>query len=176
MIIACPECSSPFQVVDGQIAALVQVECPTCSFRMILDFEAANDASLIEDGMAVQLATYAFGRSMARGKFPAVAYLVLSDGLFYTPSASPVQGDGNRSLIDGPAIETVWRQFYDAIDKAEDWLTGDVPVPARPLQDPSEWPDGVDRLVLDAKLKADAMQEVCKYCDYKSICGLQETS
>lgn len=145
----------------------------------IIDFKYGGRSkyySLIEDGMAVQLATYAFGRSMARGKFPAVAYLVLSDGLFYTPSASPVQGDGNRSLIDGPAIETVWRQFYDAIDKAEDWLTGDVPVPARPLQDPSEWPDGVDRLVLDAKLKADAMQEVCKYCDYKSICGLQETS
>lgn len=51
MIIACPECTSPFQVVDGQIAALVQVECPTCSFRMILDFEAANDASLREAGM-----------------------------------------------------------------------------------------------------------------------------
>ena len=51
MIIACPECTSPFQVVDGQIAALVQVECPTCAFRMILDFEAANDASLREAGM-----------------------------------------------------------------------------------------------------------------------------
>ena len=48
MIIACPECTSPFQVVDDQIAALVQVECPTCNFRMILDFEAANDASLRE--------------------------------------------------------------------------------------------------------------------------------
>ncbi len=51
MIIACPECTSPFQVLDGQIAALVQIECPTCTFRMILDFEAANDASLREEGM-----------------------------------------------------------------------------------------------------------------------------
>jgi predicted Zn finger-like uncharacterized protein len=51
LIIACPECTSPFQVVDGQIAALVQVECPTCRFRMILDFAAANDAALREDGM-----------------------------------------------------------------------------------------------------------------------------
>lgn len=51
MIIACPECTSPFQVLDDQIAALLQVECPTCRFRMILDFEAANDASLQEAGM-----------------------------------------------------------------------------------------------------------------------------
>jgi hypothetical protein len=53
LIIACPECTSPFEVADGHIAALVQVECPTCNFRMILDFEAANDASLREDGMAM---------------------------------------------------------------------------------------------------------------------------
>ncbi len=53
MIIACPECTSPFQVEDGDIAPLVQVECPTCKFRMILDFEAANDASLVEEGMGM---------------------------------------------------------------------------------------------------------------------------
>jgi hypothetical protein len=51
LIIACPECTSPFQVLDGQIAALLQIECPSCTFRMILDFEAANDASLREEGM-----------------------------------------------------------------------------------------------------------------------------
>jgi hypothetical protein len=51
VIIACPECTQPFQVEDGDIAPLVQIECPHCAFRMILDFEAANDASLIEAGM-----------------------------------------------------------------------------------------------------------------------------
>jgi hypothetical protein len=51
VIIACPECTQPFQVEDGDIAPLVQVECPHCVFRMILDFEAANDASLVEAGM-----------------------------------------------------------------------------------------------------------------------------
>jgi DNA-directed RNA polymerase subunit RPC12/RpoP len=51
LIIACPECVSPFQVLDDQISALVQIECPTCSFRMILDFAAANDAALREEGM-----------------------------------------------------------------------------------------------------------------------------
>jgi hypothetical protein len=51
LIIACPECTSPFQVLDDQIAPLLQIACPTCSFRMILDFAAANDAGLREDGM-----------------------------------------------------------------------------------------------------------------------------
>lgn len=51
MILACPECSRPFEIADDQIAALVQIECPSCAFRMILDFEAANDPSLVEAGM-----------------------------------------------------------------------------------------------------------------------------
>lgn len=51
MIIACPECANPFELRDENIAALVQVECPSCSFRMILDFAAANDPSLVEAGM-----------------------------------------------------------------------------------------------------------------------------
>ena len=145
----------------------------------ILDFTSGGRStldSLIEDGKAVQLATDAYGRSTARGTFPAVAYLVLSDGLLYTPSESPVHGDTNRSLINGPAIEAVWRQFSTAVEKADNWLTSDEFVPARPLQDPAQWPDGADELVLDPKLKADATQDVCRYCNYKSICGIQETS
>jgi hypothetical protein len=51
LIIACPECTSPFQVLDDQIAPLLQIECPSCRFRMILDFAAANDAGLREEGM-----------------------------------------------------------------------------------------------------------------------------
>lgn len=51
MIIACPECTSPFELRDGDIAELVQLECPHCRFRMILDFAAANDPRLVEVGM-----------------------------------------------------------------------------------------------------------------------------
>ncbi|MBK6916199.1 MAG: hypothetical protein IPH07_02250 [Deltaproteobacteria bacterium] len=51
MIIACPECVGPFELRDGDIAELVQLECPHCRFRMIFDFAAANDASLREPGM-----------------------------------------------------------------------------------------------------------------------------
>ena len=144
----------------------------------IIDFKYGGRAkylSLIEEGKAVQLATYAYGRASENGTFPAVAYLVLADGLFYTPSGSPVQGDNNRSVINGPAIESVWRSFSEAIEGAEDWLTSDAPVPARPLQDSSLWPSGTT-IVLDTKLKADSLQGVCKYCDYQRICGIQETS
>ena len=132
--------------------------------------------SLIEDGRAVQLATYAYGRSTDRGTFPAVAYLVLADGLLYTPSEGPVAGDGNRSIIiKAPAIRTVWQRFSDALDNAGDWLTSDAPVPARPLQDNSQWPAGT-AIVLETNLRTDQMQDVCKYCDYKRICGIQEAS
>jgi hypothetical protein len=144
----------------------------------IIDFKYGGRSkyhSLIEDGKAVQLATYAYGRSLAKGTFPAVAYLVLSDGLFYTPSDSSVHGDGNRAVINGPAIQTVWQSFSQAIEGADDWLTSDAPVPARPLQDSSQWPTGTT-IVLETNLKSDKLQEVCKYCDYKRICGIQETS
>ena len=144
----------------------------------IIDFKYGGRSkyhSLIEDGKAVQLATYAYGRSLTSGRYPGVAYLVLADGLLYTPSESPVLGDGHRAVINAPAIQTVWQQFSDAIDNADGWLTSDEPVPARPLQEPSQWPDGAT-LVLEANLRADQTQTVCRYCNFKSICGTQETT
>ena len=60
-------------------------------------------------------------------------------------------------------------------NNADDWLTSDDPIPARPLQEPPQWPDGAT-LVLDSKLKADQMQGVCRYCNFKNICGIQETT
>jgi DNA-directed RNA polymerase subunit RPC12/RpoP len=53
MIIACPDCSGPYQLPDDQVAALVQIECPHCTSRIILDFEAANTPALVEPGMGV---------------------------------------------------------------------------------------------------------------------------
>jgi len=143
----------------------------------IIDFKYSGRTKyykLIEEGKAVQLATYAYGRSKGSGSFPAIAYLVLSDGILYTPSASPIEGDGNRSVIDAPAIQAVWQAFSDALSVAGDWLTSGAPVPARPLQEASEWPAGTT-IVLETKLKAHQAQDVCRYCDYKRICGIQET-
>ena len=65
MIVLCPDCSSPFELEDRNIAPLVQVACPTCDYRVILDFEAANDPSLIEEGMG-QTSAYRTRESYAR--------------------------------------------------------------------------------------------------------------
>ncbi|WP_219906721.1 zinc-ribbon domain-containing protein, partial [Enhygromyxa salina] len=89
MIIACPECTSPFQVADGQIAALVQVECPTCSFRMILDFEAANDASLREAGMQMAQGFHdeaSYRQAVGAGE---VSYAEPKPGLRAVPEPTP---------------------------------------------------------------------------------------
>ncbi|MEE9382459.1 MAG: hypothetical protein V3V08_03495 [Nannocystaceae bacterium] len=48
MIVACPSCSDPYALHNDHIAALVQVACPHCGSRVILDFEAANDTTLRE--------------------------------------------------------------------------------------------------------------------------------
>jgi hypothetical protein len=50
MFVVCPSCAGPFRLPADQIAPLVQIACPHCEFRMILDFEAANDPSLVESG------------------------------------------------------------------------------------------------------------------------------
>jgi len=143
----------------------------------IVDFKYAGRnkyRALIEEGKAVQLATYAYGRTGDGNTFPAVAYLVLADALIYTPSGSPLEGDRNRTIIDGPAIQSVWQQFTNAVAGADGWLSSAEPVPARPLQDSNQWPSG-STLVLDAGLAADKEQEVCRYCDYKLLCGLKGT-
>jgi len=84
-------------------------------------------------------------------------------------------GDDNRYVINAPAIQTVWQTFQDALDRADDWLTSDTPIPARPLQGSSEWPEGTS-MVLDERLRPDQVQSVCKYCDYKRLCAIEETS
>jgi hypothetical protein len=139
----------------------------------VIDFKYAGKNKfhdLIEQGRAVQLATYAFGRAGATGRFPAVAYLILCDSLVYTPSKSSVMPENDSSVILGMAIQTVWENFVNAIENSETWLTGAVPIPARPLQLPAHWPDGSE-LVLKSDLKGDESQEVCKYCDYPVLCG-----
>jgi hypothetical protein len=123
---------------------------------------------------SVQLATYAFSRSRGSGNFPAVAYLVLSDGTIFTPMGSPLAGVPTAEVIDGPSIERVWNNFSTAIAGAESWLTTDDPVPARPIQDVDDWPDGSE-LVFIEKLKRGEMQSVCRYCDYKRLCGMEVT-
>lgn len=141
----------------------------------IIDFKYGGKKyeRMIADGKAVQLATYAYSRSIETGRFPAVAYLVLADGLLFTPSGGPINGDGNRTVVDGPEIRTVWEQFQAAIENAEEWLTTNGQIPARPLQGSFDWPAGAT-IVLETNLKPNGVQSVCKYCDYQHLCGLRQ--
>ncbi|WP_430452729.1 PD-(D/E)XK nuclease family protein [Rhodopirellula europaea] len=141
----------------------------------VVDFKYAgrkkfND--MITEGRSVQLATYAHSRRKSGERYPAVAYLVLSDGKFFTPDGSPLAGVDQAQVLEGPSIERVWTNFSRAISDTEDWLTTDEAVPARPLQVTGEWPDGAET-VLKAKLGKGETQSVCRYCEYKPFCGLE---
>lgn len=142
----------------------------------VIDFKYAGRQKyrdLLGEGRAVQLATYAEARSQVKGADPVVAYLVLSDGLLFTPSGSELPGGDGRFVIDGPSIRSVWDRFAAAIESADAWLNSDAAVPARPLQPPEQWPADAD-LVLKENLRPDQCQEVCRYCDYARLCGLEE--
>lgn len=141
----------------------------------VVDFKYAGRKKfhdMISEGKSVQLATYAHSRGQSSEHYPAVAYLVLSDGKFFTPSGSAIDGVDQSLILDGPSIEQVWSEFSHAIGQAEDWLTTDALVPARPLQLIDDWPDGAE-IVLSEKIRRDESQSVCRYCEFKQLCGLE---
>jgi ATP-dependent helicase/nuclease subunit B len=160
--------------LTGRVDCLAQQEGGA---EAVLDFKYGGRTKYqeaLKEGRAVQLATYAHGRSQVIGSQPAVAYLILSDGLLYTPRASAVAGAGSDAVVSGPGIQEVWLRFATALNRAGDWLNSGAPVPARPLQEAGLWPEGTT-LVLKDKLKEGERQAVCRYCDYQRLCGLEET-
>lgn len=83
MFIVCPSCSGPYSIPAGQIAPLVQVACPHCEYRIILDFEAANDPALREPG-----------HQFAQGYESAEAYFSVYSHVTKNPDAKPFQNPG----------------------------------------------------------------------------------
>jgi RecB family exonuclease len=142
--------------------------------QAVIDFKFGRDVARVEmlaNGKALQLATYAYASRDGAGNFPAVAYLMLYKGRFVTPSGSCLVGR-EIEMVDGPSIEDVWNNFVAAIESCGDWLNTEALVPARPLQNPVDWPAGVD-LVLSDNLTGDEAPAPCAYCDYSAICGRQ---
>jgi hypothetical protein len=138
----------------------------------LIDFKYAGRKkypALLQEGRAVQLATYARSRAEARGVFPSVAYLVLKDGVLCTPAGSAMKGAAN--VLNGPAISEVWDRFEKALADADAWLTGAEPVPARPLQPRDEWPPGVEMVIEETK--GNETPQVCTYCDFGVLCGMK---
>lgn len=81
MFIVCPSCSGPYRIAAEQIAPLVQTACPHCEYRVILDFEAANEPSLREAG-----------HQFAQGFENAAAYASVYDHVTSKPDAQPRLG------------------------------------------------------------------------------------
>ena len=144
----------------------------------IIDFKYAGSRryqDLLAEGRAVQLAVYARGRAAVvdtdLAELP-VAYLVIANNRLLTPSATPMAGTRNDQHVpEAPGMAEVWQRFTQALARSQAWMERAEPVPARPLQDSEEWPDGVE-MVLDAK-GADE-QRICRYCDFRVLCGLEE--
>jgi hypothetical protein len=94
MIISCPECAGPFEVPDDRIAALVQVACPHCAFRMILDFAAANDPGLVEQGMRMASgfrSSADYHASVQLAAAPVEAEPVAAEATTGEPAAPPLE-------------------------------------------------------------------------------------
>lgn len=161
------------KILKGSIDCLAQ-KCEE-SGEAIIDFKmygTSKYSKMLEDGKAIQLATYAYSRKAAKGSFPAVAYLILGDSQLKSPTGSALDGLDKSQTVSGPTIKSVWDEFTLAFNEANDWLNQELAVPARPLQDSSQWPKKVE-LVLNPNLKINEQQEVCKYCNFKSLCGLK---
>ncbi|MDP6117664.1 MAG: PD-(D/E)XK nuclease family protein, partial [Planctomycetota bacterium] len=166
-----PEGKIDSRKLGGSIDCLVESDV---AGEAIIDFKYSGYKKyrdLLTEGRAVQLATYSECRRQETGNIPAVAYLILIEGYLYTPKGSSLAGAGKAEVLTGPGIDGVWQDFLDALHNAEGWLaSGEIPV--RPHQFTCDWPDGVD-MVLKEKLKNNEQQEVCKYCNYKKLCGLE---
>lgn len=141
----------------------------------VIDFKYAGREKyrrLLEEGRALQLATYAFARGPGSGgRLPAVAYLILAEGLLLSPAGSPLRGLPEAELAAGPPIGQVWQEVAGALAQADGWLTAGEPVPARPLQEPAEWPAGATLAIYDSRPFDPARREPCRYCHYDLLCG-----
>ncbi len=106
MFIVCPSCSGPYRIPADQIAPLVQTACPHCEYRVILDFEAANDPSLRDAG-----------QQFAQGFESVEAYASVYDHVTSKPDAQPrlgvtsvtVQSDVRQAAAGGQAARPLQR-------------------------------------------------------------------
>ena len=168
------------RALTGSIDCLVEDDA---GGEAVIDFKYGGRSKypkLLKEGRATQLAVYAHGRATEVGKdvgdIP-VAYLILADGLLITPEGSPVRGATDAQIERGaPGIADTWASFSAALRSSQRWLSGDEPIPARPLQDPNEWPAGAE-ISLEGergRLGKEKDFAVCKYCSYPALCGRKE--
>ena len=110
----------------------------------VVDFKLGGADGLeqmLEEGTAVQLATYAHARETMTGQaVHGVAYLILERARLMTPTGSPLVGADEWQRVSGPAIQLTWTNFEAALDRASGWLEGKEAITAWPLQAPRRGP------------------------------------
>ncbi len=130
MFIVCPSCSGPYRIAAEQIAPLVQTACPHCEYRVILDFEAANEPSLREAG-----------HQFAQGFESAQAYASVYDHVTSKPDAQPRLGvtavAGAAAAATGTDTRNISGSGHDTRNISG---SGHAPV-NRPLQRPASTPN-----------------------------------
>jgi len=140
-------------------------------------------SGLTKEGKALQLAVYlaalAQDRKVGKTEEIAAGYFIVDRGRMLTPSGGPLDGALEDELLeDAPSIASVWKNYALALNAAEGWLKSGK-IPARPLQEPDEWPDGTEIAMTEIKKSQFSDFEgysVCQYCAYGRLCGREEVS
>jgi len=136
----------------------------------ILDFKYGGIRKYpgkLEEGRAVQLATYAAARSQA-GHVHGVGYVVLDGPRIASPTGSPLQGVPDGVLVQGDDVHATWQAFTQALRETDARIASGM-LDAWPRHDRDQRPRGVDLVVEDVKKGEDP--EACKYCDHGLLCG-----
>lgn len=139
---------------------------------VVLDLKwgSTSYAQKLEQGSAIQLATYAFVRSQQiRAKqLPEAGYFSLRKG-----EAIALSGDVflDSKVIEGPDLELTWKRTAASVAALEaDLASGCIAVPGV-LQDTPAW-----RLGARAQANAEdfvplATDAACEYCTLDALCG-----
>jgi predicted Zn finger-like uncharacterized protein len=139
MFIVCPSCSGPYSIPADQIAPLVQVACPHCEHRIILDFEAANDPSLREPG-----------HQFAQGYESAEAYFSVYSHVTKNPDAKPHVSPGISAQAAAEVKQAVGATTTPPLTPAKPTATATATAgtqaPSTPLSSPlGQQPAGSSR-------------------------------
>jgi ATP-dependent helicase/nuclease subunit B len=125
---------------------------------------------LIQSGLALQLAAYAFAHATEQGEreLPEAAYFSLKKSRLLGPTSRLWPA---AESIDGPSLDETWRKVERSVDLAERTIAqGRFPVAgvrqALPLLDAL----GVEENDRGRHL-AFSPEHACEHCDYDALCG-----
>ena len=73
---------------------------------------------------------------------------------------------------DGNSMKEVWQRLEEMVASCQRFLDQGQ-VPAWPLMEKEQWPLHIKDLFDKGPATLKTGQAICKYCDFKSLCGLE---